>query len=63
MDAAPEPPIAPFGFVPLSATELAAVVLLVGGYVVATEIAKSWFFLRRGNANLRSTAAHHDSQT
>ncbi|WP_193335567.1 magnesium-translocating P-type ATPase [Devosia beringensis] len=33
-----------FGFVPLSATELAAVVAIVGGYVVATEIAKAWFF-------------------
>lgn len=32
------------GFVPLSATELAAVMLIVGGYIVATEIAKGWFF-------------------
>ncbi|MCX7288559.1 MAG: magnesium-translocating P-type ATPase [Rhodobacterales bacterium] len=33
-----------FGFVPLSAMELAAVVGIVGGYIVATEIAKLWFF-------------------
>jgi Mg2+-importing ATPase len=33
-----------FGFVPLSAMELAAVVGIVGGYIVATEIAKFWFF-------------------
>ncbi len=33
-----------FGFVPLSATELAAVVVIVGGYIVATESAKAWFF-------------------
>ncbi|MCA3480351.1 MAG: magnesium-translocating P-type ATPase [Rhodobacter sp.] len=33
-----------FGFVPLSAGALAAVVAIVGGYMVATEIAKSWFF-------------------
>lgn len=35
-----------FGFVPLSAMELAAVVAIVGGYVVATEIAKIRFFGR-----------------
>jgi Mg2+-importing ATPase len=33
-----------FGFVPLSAMELAAVAAIVGGYIVATEIAKFWFF-------------------
>jgi Mg2+-importing ATPase len=33
-----------FGFVPLSAAELAVVVAIVGGYIVATEIAKAWFF-------------------
>jgi len=33
-----------FGFVPLSATELAAVVAIVCGYIVSTEIAKAWFF-------------------
>ena len=38
-----------FGFVPLSAAELVAVVAIVCGYIVATEIAKAWFF-RRENA-------------
>ncbi|MCA3438767.1 MAG: hypothetical protein INF50_00240, partial [Rhodobacter sp.] len=33
-----------FGFVPLSAGVLAAVVAIVGGYMLATEIAKLWFF-------------------
>jgi len=33
-----------FGFVPLSATELTAVVTILCGYILATEIAKSWFF-------------------
>lgn len=33
-----------FGFVPLSAGALAAVVAIVGGYMLATEIAKLWFF-------------------
>ncbi len=33
-----------FDFVPLSATELSAIVIIVGAYTVATEIAKLWFF-------------------
>ncbi|WP_186395582.1 magnesium-translocating P-type ATPase [Stappia sp. TSB10GB4] len=33
-----------FGFVPLSATELAAVVVIVAGYIVATEVTKTWYF-------------------
>ncbi len=33
-----------FGFVPLSAAELGAVLLIVGTYIIATEIAKAWFF-------------------
>jgi Mg2+-importing ATPase len=37
-------PSALFGFVPLSALELATVLLIVAGYIVATEIAKAWFF-------------------
>lgn len=32
------------GFVPLSTTELAAVVAIVAGYIVATEVAKAWYF-------------------
>jgi Mg2+-importing ATPase len=35
-----------FGFVPLSTGELGAVVLIVGGYVVSTEVAKAWYFQR-----------------
>ena len=38
-----------FGFVPLSGKELAAVVAIVSAYIVATEIAKAWFF-RHENA-------------
>ena len=33
-----------FGFVPLSAMELTAVVVIVGGYILATEVAKAWVF-------------------
>jgi Mg2+-importing ATPase len=33
-----------FGFVPLSALEIGAVITIVLGYVVATEIGKAWFF-------------------
>jgi len=33
-----------FGFVPLSTTELATVVAIVAGYIVATEVAKAWYF-------------------
>jgi Mg2+-importing ATPase len=33
-----------FGFVPLSAPEIAAAVVIVIGYVLATELAKMWFY-------------------
>ncbi len=33
-----------FGFVPLSTMELGAVVAIVAGYIVATEVAKAWYF-------------------
>jgi P-type Mg2+ transporter len=33
-----------FGFVPLSALEIGAVITIVLGYVVATGIGKAWFF-------------------
>lgn len=33
-----------FGFVPLSTTQLAAIVTLVAGYILATEVAKAWCF-------------------
>ncbi len=46
-----------FDFVPLSATELAAVLIIVGGYIVATESAKAWFF-RHETARLRATTGN-----
>jgi Mg2+-importing ATPase len=33
-----------FGFVPLSTTLLAAIVVIVFGYILATEAAKAWYF-------------------
>ena len=51
-----------FGFVPLSSMELAAVVVIVGGYIVATEIAKAWFF-RHESATLRTMTADPGGQT
>jgi Mg2+-importing ATPase len=33
-----------FGFVPLSALQLGTVAAIVLGYIVATEVAKTWFF-------------------
>ena len=47
-----------FGFVPLSATELAAVVVIVAGYIVATEIAKAWFFRHENAARLAPPVDH-----
>ncbi|MFN7223086.1 MAG: magnesium-translocating P-type ATPase [Paracoccaceae bacterium] len=45
-----------FGFVPLSALELAAVVVIVGAYIVATEIAKAWFFRHETTGSPPDTA-------
>jgi Mg2+-importing ATPase len=45
-----------FGFVPLSTWELAAVVAIVGGYIVATEIAKAWFFAHEAARPSASTS-------
>jgi Mg2+-importing ATPase len=39
-----------FGFVPMPATMVAALVAIVTVYVVATETAKTWFWRRRGRA-------------
>ena len=36
-----------FGFVPLSALHMAAVVIIVAGYIAATEGAKAWFYRTR----------------
>jgi Mg2+-importing ATPase len=46
-----------FGFVPLSAMELATVAAIVGGYIMATETAKSWFFGYGAAAPFRSASA------
>ena len=37
-------PSAAFGFVPLTALQLGAVIAIVVGYIVATEVGKAWFF-------------------
>jgi Mg2+-importing ATPase len=41
-----------FGFVPLSAIEISAVVAIVLGYIVATEVGKIWFFWSINTAGL-----------
>lgn len=33
-----------FGFVPLSAREIGAIAVILAGYIVATEVAKAWFY-------------------
>jgi Mg2+-importing ATPase len=43
-----------FGFVPLSALHMGAVIAIVLGYIAATEAAKSWFF-RLGNTGQPSS--------
>jgi Mg2+-importing ATPase len=35
---------AAFGFVPISVPLMGAVIAIVIGYIVATEVAKAWFF-------------------
>jgi Mg2+-importing ATPase len=37
-------PSSVFGFVPLSALQMGAVIAIVIGYIAATEAAKAWFF-------------------
>jgi Mg2+-importing ATPase len=46
-----------FGFVPLSATEMATVVAIVATYLAATEITKRWFFRPGGPVLAPTTAA------
>lgn len=36
-----------FGFVPLSAVELVAIIAIIVGYVIANELAKAWFYRRQ----------------
>ncbi|MBC7144652.1 MAG: magnesium-translocating P-type ATPase [Thioclava marina] len=50
------PASALFGFVPLSGTELGAVVLIVAGYILATEGAKAWYFGRLQHGRLSTSA-------
>ncbi len=42
---------AAFGFVPLSVPEIGAVIAIVSGYIIATEVAKVWYF-RSSTADL-----------
>ena len=37
-------PASAFGFVPLSALQMGTVLIIVAGYVAATEGAKAWFY-------------------
>jgi Mg2+-importing ATPase len=39
-----------FGFVRLSAREMGSVLVILAGYIAATEGAKAWFYRRHGNA-------------
>jgi Mg2+-importing ATPase len=43
------------GFVPLSGAELAAILGIVGAYIIATETAKAWFFRHEAASPLRGT--------
>lgn len=45
-----------FGFVPLSALQMATIIAIVAGYIAATEGAKAWFYRKEGRAR-RTIAA------
>jgi Mg2+-importing ATPase len=45
-----------FGFVPLSALQMATIIAIVVGYIAATEGAKAWFYRKEGRAR-RTIAA------
>ena len=45
-----------FGFVPLSALQMATIIAIVVGYIAATEGAKAWFYRKKGRAR-RTVAA------
>jgi Mg2+-importing ATPase len=47
-----------FGFAPLSALQMGAVVIVVVGYIAATEGAKAWFYKTR-NPNKPVAVAWH----
>jgi Mg2+-importing ATPase len=52
-----------FGFVPLSAGEVAAVLAIVAGYIAATEIAKPWFYRRSDAAEAAGRDRKKDAST
>jgi Mg2+-importing ATPase len=47
-----------FGFVPLSPLQMGAVIAIVLGYVVATEVAKVWFFSPEHTSLLEKASEH-----
>ena len=49
-----------FGFVPLSASEMGAVVAIVFGYIVTTEVVKIWFF---ASARRRTADRHSGNES
>ncbi|MCU0855123.1 MAG: magnesium-translocating P-type ATPase [Rhodobacteraceae bacterium] len=55
-------PSAIFGFVPLSASAMVAVLAIVAGYITATEIAKPWFYRGRGAGASALTSRSHDGR-
>jgi Mg2+-importing ATPase len=40
-----------FGFVTLSGLEIFAVLVIVAGYIAATETAKAWYYSKSGGTN------------
>ena len=46
------PPSAMFGFVPLSALQMGTVIVIVLGYIAATEAAKFWFYGHKPRRNI-----------
>jgi Mg2+-importing ATPase len=47
-----------FGFVPLSALQMGTVLVIVAGYIAATEGAKAWFYRTRNPSKLVAVALH-----
>jgi len=48
-----------FGFVPLSALQMGAVVVIVAGYIAATELAKAWFYRSQTTAESKNPGSSH----
>lgn len=51
-----------FGFVPLSGLQMSAVLVIVAGYIAATEAAKAWFYRVRTTSGPVAAAGHSLSQ-